>query len=92
MNRIIDTTSSGKTKKLMLIAHEHPNSIFVCSNPSAMREKAYAYGIVGINFMSYNDFLNIPELINSECFIDEIEEFIKYQYNNLKGYTLSLEE
>ena len=44
MYRIIDNRSSGKTSRLMLLAKE-TGSIIACMNPSAMRQKAYAYGI-----------------------------------------------
>ena len=45
MFRIIDSRSSGKTSRLMLLAKE-TNSAIACSNPSAMRQKAYSYGII----------------------------------------------
>ena len=56
MYRIIDGRGTGKTSRLMLLAKE-TNGTIVCGNPKAMREKALAYGIVGIDFISYNDFL-----------------------------------
>jgi len=37
----------------MLLAKEH-DADFVCSNPRAMEQKAKAYGINGINFISYS--------------------------------------
>ena len=52
MYRIIDSRSSGKTSRLMLLAKE-TNSAIACYNPPAMRQKAYAYGITGIEFI-YN--------------------------------------
>ena len=54
MYRIIDSRGSGKTSRLMLLAKE-TGAIIACSNPSAMRQKAYAYGITGIEFISYKD-------------------------------------
>ena len=59
---------SGKTKQLMLAAKEN-NAIFVCSNPAAMAEKARAYGIVGLNFMSYADAVGETR----DCFIDDLD-------------------
>ena len=50
MYRIIDTRSSGKTSRLMLLAKETGAKI-ACANPNAMRQKAYAYGITGIDFI-----------------------------------------
>ena len=40
MFRIIDGRSSGKTGRLMLLAKEK-NAAIACSNPSALRSKAY---------------------------------------------------
>jgi hypothetical protein len=57
MYRIIDDRGTGKTSRLMLIAKEN-NALFVCSNPDAMRYKAKAYGIDGIEFISYGEFFH----------------------------------
>ena len=91
MYRIIDSRGSGKTSRLMLLAKENDVAI-ACSNPSAMRQKAYAYGITGIDFISYNDLLDGWD---GDVFIDEIEVFVKVFLGydtNLKGYTLSNED
>ena len=91
MYRIIDSRGSGKTSRLMLLAKENDAAI-ACSNPSAMRQKAYAYGITGIVFISYNDLLDGWD---GDVFIDEIEVFVKVFLGydtNLKGYTLSNED
>jgi len=63
MIRIIDSRSSGKTMRLMLLAKEN-NGIIVCSNPYLMREKALRYGLTGIDFISYNDFIQSIETRN----------------------------
>ena len=55
MYRIIDKRCSGKTSRLLLLAKEN-NGIVVCRNPERMREKAYGYGLTGIDFVSYEDF------------------------------------
>lgn len=90
MYRIIDGRSSGKTSRLMLLAKETDSAI-ACSNPSAMRAKAYAYGIVGIDFISYSDLFNGSW--DGNVLIDEIEEFVK-QYTDAKliGYSLTNED
>ena len=51
MYKIIDERSSGKTSRLMLLAKEN-NGVIVCHAPQAMQEKAYGYGITGIDFIS----------------------------------------
>ena len=61
MYRIIDKKGTGKTSRLLLLAKEN-NGIVVCAYPDWMREKAYKYGITGIDFISYDDFIkNIAE-------------------------------
>ena len=61
MYRIIDGRGTGKTSRLLLLAKEN-NGIVVCAYPEWMREKAYNYGLVGITFISYADFIkNIAE-------------------------------
>lgn len=91
MYRIIDDRGTGKTSRLMLIAKEN-NAVFVCSNPDAMKYKAKAYGIDGINFMSYNDFIHYYDPSIHEYVVDELEMFMKYVIGSgpkLIGYTLS---
>ena len=97
MYRIIDSRSSGKTGRLMLLAKEQGAAI-VCSHPRAMEQKARAYGITGIDFIGYADFLiNKKNEDIGKYLIDELESFITYvQYNcNIKGefngYTISQE-
>ena len=51
MYRIVDGRGTGKTSRLMLLAKDIGATI-VCSNPHAMEQKAHAYGITGINFIS----------------------------------------
>ena len=90
MFRIIDGRSSGKTSRLMLLAKETDSAI-ACSNPSAMRQKAYAYGITGMDFISYSDLFNGGW--DGNVLIDELEEFVK-QYVDAKvtGYSLTNED
>ena len=90
MYRIIDSRSSGKTSRLMLLAKETGAAI-ACSNPSAMRAKAYAYGITGIDFISYSDLFTGGW--NDKVLIDEMEDFVKqYTDADLIGYSLTNED
>lgn len=90
MIRIIDDRCSGKTSRLMLLAKEH-NAIFVCANPNAMRYKAEQYGLSGIEFVSYNDF--VRNVYDGNYVVDELEGFLKAIMGNniLIGYTISKE-
>ena len=94
MYRIIEGRGTGKTSRLMLLAKEN-NATFVCSNPDAMRYKAKAYGIEGINFISYGEFLaHCRDYSHQKYVVDEIERFSQdalFYRNELIGYTLSLE-
>lgn len=90
MYRIIDSRGTGKTSRLMLLAKE-TNSAIACMNPSAMRQKAYAYGITGIDFISYSELFNRE--YEGNVMIDELELFIQnYIDCKLTGYTLTNED
>lgn len=94
MYRIIDDRGTGKTSRLMLIAKEN-DALFVCSNPDAMRYKAKAYGIDGIEFISYGEFFHdYRGQRNVKYVIDELENFLRstmFYSTELIGYTLSVE-
>lgn len=94
MYRIIDDRGTGKTSRLMLIAKEN-NALFVCSNPDAMRYKAKAYGIDGIEFISYGEFFHdYRGQRDVKYVIDELENFLRstmFYSTELIGYTLSVE-
>lgn len=90
MYRIIDSRGTGKTSRLMLLAKE-TNSAIACMNPNAMRQKAYAYGITGIDFISYSELFNGE--YKGNVMIDELEIFIQnYIDCKLTGYTLTNED
>ena len=92
MYRIIGGRGCGKSLQLMLLAKEN-NGYYVCSNPYSMREKAKAYGINDINFISYEDYIKHNFDHSKKAYIDELERFIQRTIdNNLNGYTISNEE
>ena len=94
MYQIIDGRSTGKTSRLMLLAKEN-NGIIVCLDPNTMKRKAIGYGLVGIEFMSYYDFLHPETKIPSDTpvYIDNLEvlaSYITHKINGrLDGYTIS---
>lgn len=91
MYRIIDGRGTGKTSRLMLLAKEN-NGVIVCANPVKMREKAEVYGIVGLEFLSYKDFMEQPSDPSTPYYIDELESYVKtLTQGKLQGYTLSEE-
>ena len=90
MYRIIDNRSSGKTSRLMLLAKE-TNSTIACYNPPAMRQKAYAYGITGIEFIPYSDLFN--GYYDGNVLIDELEHFVtEFIDAKITGYSLTNED
>lgn len=97
MERIYGGRGQGKTKRLMEAAAKVGGTI-VCRNPVAMKKKAEAYGIFGLDFIGYEDMAHndIPEDFG-KFFIDELEEYVKviFNANNLYyplGYTITLED
>jgi hypothetical protein len=90
MIKIIDSKSTGKTGRLMLLAKES-NGIIVCANPKHYEQKALNYGLVGIDFISYEGYIvNREHYKTRVVFIDEISEFLNCLGYNIKGYTESL--
>ena len=93
MYRIIDKRGTGKTKNLLLLAKEN-NGIVVCYDPQCMTQKAYHYGIAGIKFMSYNDYLIGKQTAEQPIFIHDLEFLVNYMNkskntSNIAGYTIS---
>lgn len=96
MYKIIDSRSSGKTSRLMLLAKEQ-NGVIVCNNPSALKNKALNYGIVGIDFVNYQEYIDYLQgytstINNRPIFIDELEMFIQYLDETVQGFSLSKED
>lgn len=89
MYRIIGKRGTGKTKKLLMKAKE-TNAIVVCKDPTRMVEKAYHYGITGLNFLTYLDFMNRGIHFHGKFLIDDMDAFVATALtNNIIGYTLS---
>ena len=91
MKQIFDDRASGKTSRLILLAKE-AGGIVVCRHPAAMTEKAIGYGITGVDFVSYQDYLNFILSNKKPVFIDELSCFWKYFDPNFIGYTETKEE
>ena len=93
MIRILDGRGTGQTGRLMLLAKENGAKI-ACSNPHAMAEKARAYGIVGVDFISYRDLMTMG-IQHGNVFIDEVEPFLQWCLSSnatLQGYCISVED
>ena len=92
MIKIIDGRGTGKSSRLFLLAKEN-DGVIVCCCPEAMRNKAYAYGIVGIDFISYSDYLSLSEEYEGrDIYIDDLSRFL-YDFDcRISGYTESMED
>ena len=77
---------TGKTKAL-LERVKSQNAILICENTMEMRERAYGYGITGLNLMSYKDF-NALEKVEEPVYIHNINKYISYRNRNVKGYSV----
>ena len=87
MYRIIDSASTGKTSRLLLLAKEN-EGVVVCLNPIKLRQKAYNYGITGVCIISYEDYMN-HNYTSNKVFIDDVEDFLRFQNPDVAGYTLN---
>lgn len=73
---IVGVNSSGKTRQ-MLEQAKRSGAVVVCKHPLHMQNKANSYGIFGLNFVSYEGFLdNKPDFYGQKIAIDEIGDFI----------------
>lgn len=63
-----------------------------------MRERAYSYGITGIDFIGYQEVITAGDKSDTvkEVFVDNIEQFSYYilmkNHFKLKGFTVSNED
>lgn len=79
---------TSKTKTLIERAKEE-NAIVVCEDTLAMRERAYEYGITGLNIMSYREFDTLED-VKEPVYIHDINKYISYGNRNVKGYSVCI--
>lgn len=95
MKKIIGTRGIGKTKQLLYYAKDNDATV-ICANPSYMQEKAIAYGITGLNFLSYDDFwLQVKSNYydhDIKYVIDEIDGYIKALRKKIIAYNFSIDD
>lgn len=92
MNRyIIDGNCTGKTRK-MLEEAKNNGTIVVCKHPLHMQNKANNYGIYGLNFISYEEFLK-SEHHGEKIAIDEIGDFMMSCFGaKLNSFTMTVDD
>ena len=92
MYRIIKGRGTGKTHELMELA-KMTGATIACSNPKGMEQKALAYGITGLNFISYSKLFDGSIDTDTNLLIDEVEHlFNNYSDGKIIGYTLTNED
>lgn len=79
----------GKTRTL-LERVKSENAIIVCEDTIEMRERAYNYGITGLNIMSYKEFDTL-EKVEEPVYIHDVNKYISYGHRNVKGYSVCFE-
>lgn len=79
---------TGKTKAL-LERVKVEDAIIVCDDVIAMRERAYNYGIVGLNIIGYEEYCRTPsEQLDKDVYIHNINDLLKRINPNTKGYSV----
>lgn len=87
---IIGENSSGKTRK-MLEEAKNSNAVVVCKHPLHMQSKANSYGIYGLDFISYDEFVDGSVFIENAA-IDEIGDFFEYIFGvKLDAFTMTID-
>lgn len=80
---------TGKTRTLVERAKAE-DGIIVCEDTIAMRERAYSYGITGLNIISYDELYKCKvDSYDKPIFIHDINSFIKYNFHEVKGYSVN---
>ena len=93
MQKIIGGQGTGKTKQLIEIAHQK-NAIIVCETPERMVAKVHGYGYVGIQCISYAEYLAAgadPEAQTSgkQYVVDDIEAFLYFISKGTIAFSVS---
>ena len=91
MKKIIDGRGTGKTSRLLLLAKEN-DGIIVCENPQALRERAYRYGITGLDIIDINEYHSLDVTVTNPIYIDNLSWFLATNDPNIAGYSENKEE
>lgn len=77
---------TGKTRAFLERAKAE-NAVVVCKDPATMRCRAYDYGIVGLDIISYGEDYQAGRPV----YIHDINKFIEHKLPEAKCYTLNLD-
>lgn len=88
---IIDGNCTGKTRKMLEEAKKNGATV-VCKYPLHMQDKANSYGIYGLNFVSYENFLDDISY-GEKIAIDEIGDFMMNCFGvGLDSFTMTVDD
>ena len=91
MYRILDKRGSGKTMRLMEVAHDEGATI-VCAYPNNFRQKAQYYGYNNLDFIDYYTYLHGTGINNkTKYLIDEPEFLVRELPGTVIGYCQTIE-
>lgn len=79
----------GKTRTL-LERVKSEDAIVVCEDTIEMRERAYSYGITGLNLITYEEYCKLDsQTIGKPVYIVDTNKLLLHINSNTKGYTIS---
>lgn len=93
MKKIIGGQGTGKTRELIEIANRE-NAVIVCETPARMIEKTHGYGHVGIQCISYEEYLAIgaekdKQQTGRKYVVDDIEAFLAFISKGTIAFSVS---
>lgn len=90
MKMITGTRDTGKTRKLLEEA-QAVNATVVCKRPERMAEKALDYGIYGLQFVSYAEFMAADKTAAVKYVVDDLDEFMAAYAPNVQAFSLTID-
>ena len=91
MDKIIGGQGTGKTRELIEIAHQK-NAVIVCETPARMVEKIHGYGYVGVQCISYEDYIAVRTdnaQTSKKYVVDDIEAFLYFISKGTIAFSVS---
>lgn len=89
MKKIIDNRDTGKTRKLLEYAKEN-NAVVICEDVERMRNKSIDYGILGIDFLQYQDYADFHKGMKEKVVIDDVDKFLRC-IGDVIGFSVSID-
>ena len=89
MDKVIGGQGTGKTKELIEIAREK-NAVIVCETPDRMVAKIHGYGYVGIQCISYEEYIaEGKEKSGKQYVVDDIEALLYFISKGTIAFSVS---